>query len=92
MIYGLVEEFDKEVDPKDVDAVIDKQVNIESRAIPEVLLTRQVKYNGPMLYADTKVRLLGTKKLQVDATVLKSGDLPAINKYFPDLEDLVLEA
>ena len=36
--------------------------------------------------------MLGTKKLHFDATVLRNGDLKEINRYFPDLEDLVLEA
>jgi hypothetical protein len=36
--------------------------------------------------------MLGTKKLHFDATVLRGSDLKAINRCFPDLEDLVLEA
>ena len=40
----------------------------------------------------SNVKMFGTKKLHFDATILKPGDLQAINRCFPDLEDLVLEA
>lgn len=90
--YNLVKEYDVEVDQTDVDAVVDRQVNIESKAIRQVTLTRQVGYNGPIFNPESQVKMLGTKKLHFDATVLKDGDLKAIKRCFPDLEDLVLEA
>ena len=92
IFYGLVKEYDIEVDATDVDAVVDKQVNVESKAIKQVSLTRQLAYDGLMFNPESQVKMLGTKKLHFDATILKDGDLQAINRCFPDLEDLVLEA
>ena len=92
VFYGMVKEYDIEVDPTDVDAVVDIQVNVESKALKLISLTRQVAYDGLMFNPESQVKMLGTKKLNFDATVLKDGDLQAINRCFPDLEDLVLEA
>lgn len=36
--------------------------------------------------------MLGTKRLHFDATILMDSDLKAINRCFPDLEDLILES
>lgn len=95
MSYRYSNQLDKNAITDD-DKVKNKEI-IKEKAIPEICISRQPSYDGPLLYnkslINKKIQSKGTKVFTLDTQIYDpKKDTYAILSAFPHLTDLIIKA